>query len=411
MPDFTFQNDPYSRAAMRSLLVLQPAAMVVVLGLSRNDLFFLAVAISFLSLFVLFGAILWLYLRYRELPIVRQKKELERLVLKFQKNLQADSKTIQACIKERDQLFRAEKEEIQAALRTLQKNYIENGLAAASLKEATITGIGPKLKERLAGHGILSAAHVDHKSIELPSFGETKRQVLLNWRSSVLVGLESTKPAALSSKQLELIKQNYQVLHDKNNAAERKAINSQQILEYELISLKPQLRQFVSITFLGYLSHSLASRGIVAALIALVLIVTQVVSSVSATGSALIASIPTATVTSTVTPAPSQTLTPTITETLTITSTRTITNTPTQAFTVTFTSTPQATFTSQPGNTPTTAPLSAGGSNCHPSYPGVCIPPPPPDLDCRDVSYKRFQVLPPDPHKFDGDGDGVGCES
>ncbi len=56
-----------------------------------------------------------------------------------------------------------------------------------------------------------------------------------------------------------------------------------------------------------------------------------------------------------------------------------------------------------------TAP-SAGG-NCHPSYPTVCIPPPPPDLDCKDIPYKRFQVVGDDPHGFDGDHDGIGCES
>lgn len=48
--------------------------------------------------------------------------------------------------------------------------------------------------------------------------------------------------------------------------------------------------------------------------------------------------------------------------------------------------------------------------NCEPSYPGVCIPPSPPDLDCGDVSFRRFQVIPPDPHHFDMDGDGIGCE-
>jgi micrococcal nuclease len=60
------------------------------------------------------------------------------------------------------------------------------------------------------------------------------------------------------------------------------------------------------------------------------------------------------------------------------------------------------------------APTQAGGGsgdNCHPSYPTVCIPPPPPDLDCGDISYRRFQVVGSDPHGFDGDGDGVGCES
>lgn len=47
---------------------------------------------------------------------------------------------------------------------------------------------------------------------------------------------------------------------------------------------------------------------------------------------------------------------------------------------------------------------------CDPSYPDVCILPPPPDLDCKDIPYRRFRVLPPDPHNFDGDKNGVGCE-
>ncbi|HYT18544.1 MAG TPA: thermonuclease family protein [Thermoplasmata archaeon] len=49
--------------------------------------------------------------------------------------------------------------------------------------------------------------------------------------------------------------------------------------------------------------------------------------------------------------------------------------------------------------------------NCDPAYPDVCIPPPPPDLDCSDIPYRNFRVLPPDPHHFDGDGDGIGCEA
>jgi len=48
---------------------------------------------------------------------------------------------------------------------------------------------------------------------------------------------------------------------------------------------------------------------------------------------------------------------------------------------------------------------------CDPSYPDVCIPPPPPDLDYADVPYKNFRVVGADPHHFDGDRDGIGCES
>ncbi|TLZ45127.1 MAG: thermonuclease family protein [Methanobacteriota archaeon] len=32
-------------------------------------------------------------------------------------------------------------------------------------------------------------------------------------------------------------------------------------------------------------------------------------------------------------------------------------------------------------------------------------------LNCPDIPYRRFRVLPPDPHHFDIDGDGVGCET
>jgi micrococcal nuclease len=48
---------------------------------------------------------------------------------------------------------------------------------------------------------------------------------------------------------------------------------------------------------------------------------------------------------------------------------------------------------------------------CDPSYPTLCIPPPPPDLDCGDLPYRNFTVLPPDPHGFVGNGGGIGCET
>jgi len=48
---------------------------------------------------------------------------------------------------------------------------------------------------------------------------------------------------------------------------------------------------------------------------------------------------------------------------------------------------------------------------CDRSYsPGRCIPSPPPDLDCADIGHAAFAVRPPDPHGFDPDEDGIGCE-
>ena len=59
-------------------------------------------------------------------------------------------------------------------------------------------------------------------------------------------------------------------------------------------------------------------------------------------------------------------------------------------------------------------PFVAGGrpaGECDPSYPTICLPSPPPDLDCADILYTDFVVVPPDPHGPDRDKDGIGCES
>lgn len=46
------------------------------------------------------------------------------------------------------------------------------------------------------------------------------------------------------------------------------------------------------------------------------------------------------------------------------------------------------------------------------SYPDVCIPPYPPDLNCDDISASYFRVRGDDPHGFDSasDPDRIGCE-
>ena len=49
--------------------------------------------------------------------------------------------------------------------------------------------------------------------------------------------------------------------------------------------------------------------------------------------------------------------------------------------------------------------------HCDPAYLGVCIPSPPPDLSCEDVEFRGFVALPPDPHGFDRNQNGIGCES
>lgn len=74
--------------------------------------------------------------------------------------------------------------------------------------------------------------------------------------------------------------------------------------------------------------------------------------------------------------------------------------------------TPTATRPQAP-DTPTWTPTLTP-TTCDPAYPDVCIPPPPPTLNCdtEEVPYHDFRVIiTPDPHGLDGDGDGIGCES
>ena len=52
----------------------------------------------------------------------------------------------------------------------------------------------------------------------------------------------------------------------------------------------------------------------------------------------------------------------------------------------------------------------SSNNNCHPAYPSVCIPAGR-DRDCKDIPYRNFSVPGADPFHFDGDGDGVGCET
>ena len=84
---------------------------------------------------------------------------------------------------------------------------------------------------------------------------------------------------------------------------------------------------------------------------------------------------------------------------------------------------PTATSAATPTTTATqSATPSATGTpaaGCDPNYVNLCIPTPPPDLDCAEVRVMLraqgltvVELLPggSDPHRLDGDGDGRGCE-
>lgn len=63
----------------------------------------------------------------------------------------------------------------------------------------------------------------------------------------------------------------------------------------------------------------------------------------------------------------------------------------------------------EPAPAPKARPRGGQGGNCDPGY-DPCVPPYPPDLDCADVDGP-IRITGDDPHGFDADGDGIGCDS
>ena len=47
---------------------------------------------------------------------------------------------------------------------------------------------------------------------------------------------------------------------------------------------------------------------------------------------------------------------------------------------------------------------------CDSSYPEICITTYSSKLICADIPFRDFKVILPDPHGFDSDADGIGCE-
>ena len=84
---------------------------------------------------------------------------------------------------------------------------------------------------------------------------------------------------------------------------------------------------------------------------------------------------------------------------------------PSAAPTATATPRPPTATPVPPTATPPTRPATDPRAGCDPSYPTICLPPAPPDLDCKDIPYRNFPVRKPDPHRLDSDNDGIGCES
>lgn len=293
----------------------------------------LLIAIT-VAIFILITIGALLFLRYSKNSAYKDKKEYLIEKSKLKKNITANKAELNKIEKAVSDNLAREQSEIETLLHDIQSKFINAGLRDARIETANISGVGPKLKEKLRVNRITSAADVGFHITNLEGFGKAKVDSLLEWKSLVLAQLESGKPKTLPEAQLSEIKQRYRQQKEALISKRENLQSNLTIRGLELQAVNKHLSQFADVTFLNYINlHSFneinnpslkkISKQLLIVFLGLGTIIYATFCFIS-TG-AIASSRPTATPTITLTPTtkPSTTPTPSLTPTLTFTPMRT----------------------------------------------------------------------------------------
>jgi membrane protein implicated in regulation of membrane protease activity len=125
MAMFSFDEDAFVRKVTRLFLALQLGALVIVFALMLLKLQALALSLSCLTFAIFIGVVIWLFLRYTNHPLVREKKSIAQQVNTVQTSIQTLDRLIQSTEKKRGELARDKQNEIQGLLKALQNDHIK----------------------------------------------------------------------------------------------------------------------------------------------------------------------------------------------------------------------------------------------------------------------------------------------
>ena len=183
-------------------------------------------------------------------------------MLQIQEKVAGAQQLLARTRKDREHLLRKEQFTLEATLLNQQTHHIQKGLSSCSVKDATISEVGPQLKECLAEAGIATAMDVTEEAIsQVPGLSGANRVALIQWGSLLQAQFDITKPVKLPDYQLEFIQKKFQRLHVWNDEKEKTAADYLLQVVVELDSTQQRLKQMAPITFRGYLGHALASKG------------------------------------------------------------------------------------------------------------------------------------------------------
>src|SRR5262249_41893618 len=107
-------------------------------------------------------------------------------------------------------LVQASRTEHDVALTRKKDEHLEQHLRSALLANATINGIGPKLRDRLVYSGFRTAADINSTVLSVRDIGLRRGNDLLGWRRALEQTARMTEPKQLSIEEASIIRVHYE---------------------------------------------------------------------------------------------------------------------------------------------------------------------------------------------------------
>jgi DNA-binding helix-hairpin-helix protein with protein kinase domain len=217
-----------------------------------------AIGVVLLTLVISGTLLRRLHGRYQTLEIVKEKRRLQQEINRLREKLIVVQKSLTETRERREHLLRKEQFGLEATLQNQQLHHIEKGLSSYFVKDESLSGLVPELKESMEKAGILTALDISDETIAAIAGVDTEsRQALVQWRAALYEQFDATKPVKLPDHQLDYIQKKFNRLHGRNDERERSLAEILQQFEGELNTVQQRLQQLAPITFRGYVMHTL----------------------------------------------------------------------------------------------------------------------------------------------------------
>lgn len=137
-------------------------------------------------------------------------------------------------------------EELANTLTQKQNQFLRSHLALYSISNASITGIGDKLKARLRLGGVSTAADIVYwKVTAIEGIGANKGIALVTWRDALIAQVQNRVPKSLSTGEIDTINSKYlpqlRLLQNQLDDAKRNLVTQEESIKAQFANKRKQL--------------------------------------------------------------------------------------------------------------------------------------------------------------------------